>query len=177
VSQSSPSRNEASSAVYPNGVTLPTALVIRRCMAARSRGLGTMMKLVARPARLNVLDGAIQTILFCSSSGLREANGVWCEPFSINSQCISSETTMASLARAISPTAASSSRVQTRPTGLCGLHRMIILTRDGEADMPEACGRKTLFSPSRSMTYLVPFHSSWLLATWHPFSRIADQNG
>src|SRR5450759_4093058 len=147
MSQSSPSRNEDSSAVYPNGVTLPTAPLMRRCIAARILGLGTMMKLVARPARLNVFDGAMHTMLFCSSSGLREANGTWREPFSISSQCISSETTTASLARAISPTAVNSSRDQTRPTGLCGLHRMIIFVRDGHVNIPDTVSYTHLTLP------------------------------
>src|SRR5450756_2832496 len=120
---------------------------MRRCTAARILGLGTTMKLVARPARLNVFDGAMHTMLFCSSSGLREANGTWREPFSISSQCISSETTTASLARAISPTAVSSSRDQTRPTGLCGLHRMIIFVRDGHVNIPDMRGWKASFNP------------------------------
>ena len=80
------------------------------------------------PARLNVLLEDMQVIMRVES-GKREAAGVWPIPLRDRSQWISSDITQISLARQISIIRLSSSGRQTRPVGLCGLHRKRIFTR------------------------------------------------
>ena len=73
------------------------------------------------PARLKVLLGAVQTIVLLANSSEIFANTVCLWPGMIKSKCISSDIIRRLFRKQISPTLASSSGVQTRPTGLWGL--------------------------------------------------------
>ena len=79
------------------------------------------------PARLNVLEGAVQTMQLPSDpSGMTVASTVWQKPGMVRSLWISSEQMKTPWSQHICATRESSSADQTRPTGLCGLHRMSI---------------------------------------------------
>ena len=73
---------------------------------------------VERPARLNVLLGAINVTVFSAIFSESDAIGVWVNPGSTRSQCISSEMIRILFFRQISARLLSSSGVHTLPTGL-----------------------------------------------------------
>ncbi len=91
---------------------------------SRSEGSGITATETLRPARLKVLLGAIRVMVRRSISGASEAIGTWRWPPKSRSQWISSAMIGMSRSRQIRAIPASSSRVKTRPTGLCGLQRM-----------------------------------------------------
>ena len=81
------------------------------------------MLATCKPARLKDFDGEVQVIVCAAAASLREAKGVVAKPGRARSAWISSATTTTPWRDVTSSSAASSSRLQTRPTGLCGLHR------------------------------------------------------
>ena len=83
---------------------------------------------ICRPARLKVFDGEVQVMVCAAISGEREASGVCWKPGRTNSSWISSETISTLCLRQIEAMRSSSSRVQTRPAGLCGLQSRKSLT-------------------------------------------------
>ena len=74
------------------------------------------------PARLKVLLGAVQTTIRSAYSGATFMIGMNVTPRRIRSQWISSQMIHLSYFLQISTVFLSSSSVQTRPVGLCGLH-------------------------------------------------------
>ena len=79
------------------------------------------------PARLNVLLIAVHITQLSAAPSI-SAKLVCLFPGSISSPCISSLMTVTPCLLVISCTLCSSSRVQTRPIGLCGLQRIMSLT-------------------------------------------------
>ena len=88
---------------------------------SRSAALGMTATEHLSPARLKVLLGAMSVIVRSAISGSSDAIGVWRLPPRVSSQWISSATIASPRRRQICARLMSSSRVKTRPTGLCGL--------------------------------------------------------
>ena len=80
----------------------------------------TIAKAKLRPGRLKVFDGDIRVTIRSPSSGAASAAGTCALSSRIRSQWISSLTSTRSCRRQSSTTVATSSRLQTRPSGLCG---------------------------------------------------------
>ena len=88
---------------------------------SRSAALGMTATEHLSPARLKVLLGAMSVIVRSAISGSSDAIGVWRLPPRVSSQWISSATIASPRRRHTWARLVSSSRVKTRPTGLCGL--------------------------------------------------------
>ncbi len=99
---------------------------------------GISAALVLSPAMLKHLVGAIAVTLILRQVSETPAKGTYSFPGSAMSQWISSEITVTPYFAQSSPTLESSSFVQMRPTGLCGLQRI----------MSEVCGSASFFSRS-----------------------------
>ena len=84
--------------------------------------LGKMVVLVCKPARLKVLVAETQVMVCSAISGERAAVGVWCLPWKIRSEWISSETSRVPFSMHSSAIFFRSEGSHTSPNGLWGLH-------------------------------------------------------
>lgn len=131
-SQSVSSSKAAVSAAKASGECVEISPVPTDSCLSRRRGSGMTATAAFRPGKLNALVGAKREIERASTSPRRLAMGIWRLVASrMMGQWISSLITTASLRRASSATASSSSRSYARPVGFWGLqNRMAAVAGD-----------------------------------------------
>src|SRR5699024_9424175 len=92
------------------------------CQCLRCAGLEKIICAALSPGTFHALDVEVAVIVCSAAASPTEAYGMWEYPAYIKGAWISSENTRPPLASTTSAISRSSSRLSTRPIGLCGLH-------------------------------------------------------